>query len=303
MNFIRIDNNYWLLCPGAPIPDFYLLPNKISEKVPFHMASFYADCIAFEHEFPTIALPSKIKLTINDIPWNLKPPKRTDLKDQYIQFIQESLEAASNSLEGIWSDRKSKFDVDLILTGAGYPVVDIDYSKYANVKTAIHLYNAALKQPDPLFAYLCYYRAIEHLASNNGKQWIENKLNSNQLEYKLDVWCEGQTIFIPSTGKSLLPLQIEKFIRKRKIKNSEGDLNIVEVTRAHAKIQLRKLQTSLSNNKIASRLYNENRCGIAHGGTHGQNIKKHDLGEDFVDVINDLKLIRYLSRLFIEERI
>jgi hypothetical protein len=69
--------------------------------------------------------------------------------------------------------------------------------------------------------------------------------------------------------------------------------------RAEALLRLQKLHSILDNQAIAKRLYNDNRCGIAHGGT----IKRHDLADDFVEIAKDLKLIRYLARIAIEERL
>ncbi len=47
------------------------------------------------------------------------------------------------------------------------------------------------------------------------------------------------------------------------------------------------------------RPYKDNRCGIAHG----KEVKRADFGDDFREIVNDLKLIRFLARLTIDGRI
>ena len=69
--------------------------------------------------------------------------------------------------------------------------------------------------------------------------------------------------------------------------------------RASAIVRIDQLRCDRNDNEIAELLYNEDRCGIAHGGS----IKFHDLGDDFVQINNDLKLIKYLSRIAIEAQI
>ena len=96
----------------------------------------------------------------------------------------------------------------------------------------------------------------------------------------------------------LVPPELVDAVREDRLYGDGERVNIIEIMRASAIVQLAQLRFERSEKEIAELLYNEDRCGIAHGG----NIRFHDLSDDFVQINGDLKLIKYLARLAIEAK-
>lgn len=276
---------------------FYLIPLDPLEDVPYTIAAFYADCIAFEHELPVLALPIVEALTNSDIPWNFAP-QGFDVDDgrnprySYVDYLRYGAEIAGDITNGCWGYPIFRYDryssqKELQLTEDGD--VQVEWTaKYYGVSLALHLYNAALRQADPLSKYLCYYRVIENVTESNGKAWIEEQLDGFSGHEPEPVWYRANK-------QAGVPQGLVPFLRSEHCFGDENRVNVVEVMRGHALLHLSRLKESLSVTKISERLYNENRCGIAHG----RNIKSHDLGDDFASILNDLKIIRFLARLSI----
>lgn len=306
---ILIDGEYWLEGFEAS-GNFYLISDKPNYNVPYELAVFYSDCLSFEHEIPTLAKPKKDFLHKKDIPWNIKPKGRGDLVDLFIDHIDVGIEEGVVVNDGLWQSVIFKYDwiFDWLECNTeeynGFDIVRVNYyDRFNPVKQGIHLYNAALKQIDIMSKYLCYYRVIEFITGDNGKEWIENILNNTNMEYSGKIWIEEPNFVRGKKAPledNIIPNELSSFIDKNKLFNEEKKINILEIMRANSLYRFEELRSRLSTQEIAERLYNDNRCGIAHGR---DNIRRHDLGDDFLDVLNDLKLIKYLARMAIDERI
>jgi len=306
---VFIDNNYWLEGFEAS-SDFYLISDKPNYDIPYDIAVFYSDCLSFEHEIPTLAKPKKDFLNKKDIPWNIKPKERDDLVDLFFDHIDVGIEEGILAYNGLWQKVVFKYDQMFdwleckIEDHNGFDIVKVNYyDRFNPVKQGIHLYNAALKQIDIMSKYLCYYRVIEFIAGNNGKEWIEDILDNTNMEYYGKIWIEEPSFIEVEQSPledSIIPNEMSSFIERNKLFNEEKKINILEIMRANALFRFKELKNRLSTQEIAERLYNDNRCGIAHGRN---NIRRHDLGDDFIDILNDLKLIKYLARIAIDERI
>lgn len=298
---ILVDGSYWLEGHEAST-SFYLVPAQELEQVPYSTASFFADCLAYEHEVPVFAIPSSDSLTNEDIPWCLKRRRPSEgpanyLAERYLDKLTYGAEAAYGVSSGPSMHVPFRYDSfhfpnQEFSPYHGFEYVSVDWSsQYASVRDALHLYNASLRQVDPLSQYLCSYRVIENTAHGNGKAWIRQKVTSPEtLDVQLDIWSFGKP-------EEIVPDELADYVRSEKLTNEAQLINIMEIMRAHALRALDGLRRKHEPEEIAWRLYNENRCGIAHG----RKFKAHDMGDDFASILNDLKLIRFLARFAIEQ--
>ncbi len=299
---ILIDNNYWLEGMEAS-GSFYLLPANPKQKTSFADASFIADCLSFEHEIPVAAFPARSRLKKTDLPWQhtsfgiagISPKlKPTELVDQYYRAMRDMFCASSSLTNGNSIGVVFRYDQTETMTEDydGYDIVRVPYAtRLGALSQSLHLYNAALRQPEPLFQYLGFYRVIESRTQNNGKTWIEGVVRNRNLDCKHPIWGDFY-----SGLKSLSP-NLRRHLRKSRISNRMGRVDLLEIMRAQAIARIETLISQSQPSDVARRLYTENRCGIAHGGQ----IRRHDFADDFVEVLRDLPLIRYLARLSIEE--
>jgi hypothetical protein len=296
---VIIDDQYYLEGEEAS-NSFYLIPVDPSDPVPYTTASFYADCLAFEHAVPTLAVPNRAFISSLDIPWIVKPLKRKDIKDLYFEHLCDGFADAATVTSGLWQRVVFKYDWLEVLRkdNRGYEMVRVDFSRYRSVVLPLHLYNAALRQTDPLSQFLHLYRILENVTKSNGKQWISARLNDQALEYGSPIYLEP---IFTAKGRPTLTKFVSKdvlqHVRRHKLKGPKKRNNLLEIMRAEALLRIIQLRATMNNDQLAARFYNENRCGIAHGKV----IKRHDLTIDFVEILADLKLLRYLARLAIEE--
>jgi hypothetical protein len=296
---VLVDDSFWLEGHEAS-NSFFLIPRDSATEIPFSTASFYADCIGFEHDFSALAIPpSGTYLNDVDIPWPcwFKAFRDPTPSEDFVRSLREAAEVANTLWNGLgvpiafrydWLDHPTE-EVD------GYDVVRVNWEgRYSGVRHAIHLYCAALRQVDPLTAYLCFYRIIENCSGNNGKSWIEAVIEDG-LDTQSIAWCE-------CPPDSIVPAHLADLVRSDNLSKTHHErewTNLFEIFRAMAVQRRDELKQQLSAADIARRLYNENRCGIAHGG----DIRTHDLATDFREVLQDLKLLRFLSRIAIEQSI
>ena len=262
---VLIDDAYWLEgCEASN--SFFLIPREATQVIPYSTASFYADCIGFEHDFSALAIPAKDFYLIDaDIPW---PCWHKYLRDptpaaDFITILRESAEIANRLWNGLGPSAAFRYDwIDHSTAEVdGYEVVAIDWTtRYSKVRPAIHLYCAALRQSDPLTAYLCFYRIIENCSGSNGKDWIASMIDSD-LETSSIAWCECP----PDTIVPEYVAHIVRPDRLKKIHHGEVWTNFFEIVRAIAVARRNELIQQFTPREIATRLYNDNRCGIAHG--------------------------------------
>jgi len=295
---ILVGDSYWLEGCHASI-SFYLIPYDESIPIDYSIDSHYADCISFEHEIPTLALPSKATISNEDVPWLIKP---TPLRNEdsrnpnrmYVDYLRYGAEAAADVSNGPWLRPSFRYDYfydDQLVSEDGF--VRIEWmSKYQELSLAIHLYAAALRQSDPLSQYLCFYRVLENINRTNSKSWVEDTIECID-QVKLE------PIWHLSSRDSSFPIELMDHIDQTGILDGHQRINVAEIARSYALRQIINLRDHMENKEIAKRLYNENRCGIAHG----KEIKPHDLGSDFSSILNDLLLIRLLARIAITQKV
>jgi hypothetical protein len=281
---------------------FYLIPVNSSTPVAYSFGSFVADCLAFEHATPFQALPHPNSFSFDDVPWTIKPRHRSDIPDLYLGDLTESYENAVAISEGLWFHPEFRYDLPTAPTieHNGHELVHLNFTKvYARVSQALHLYNAALRQTDPLSQFLNYYRIIESLTGTNGKSWVEHSVGSLS-DYKIAVFAKHGVPDRQHVGViQCVEQNARKHLRKQRLRERANVYNFTEVIRACALARIDELRCTLTDPQIAKRFWNTNRCGISHGGI----IRRHDLDSDFKDILADIKLVRYLARVIIEQHV
>lgn len=295
-----VDNSHYLEGEVASCY-FYLIPVDHTKPVPYSFGSFVADCLAFEHATPMQALPHERWLSLKDVPWCIKPKHRKDIPEMYLSDLTGSYENAARIAEGLWYHPVFRYDELLnapTIVHNGSELVHLNFSAtYGRVSQSLHLYNAGLRQTDPLAQFLNYYRIIEGLSRSNGKAWVENAIGA-MPDYKINLYVRhGVGDRVGTTFKQTIEASARKHLRSDRLAGPRGLHNFSEVLRAYSVARLNELAVKLSNREIAKQLYNINRCGIAHG----QDIRRHDIGLDLKEILGDLRLIRYLARVIIEE--
>lgn len=281
---------------------FYLIPVNSSKPVTYSFGSFVADCLAFEHATPFQALPRSNSFSFDDVPWTIKPRHRDDIPHLYLNNLTGSYENAAAIAEGLWFHPKFRYDLSTAPTTdhKGHELVHLNFSKqYAQVPQALHLYNAALRQTDPLGQFLNYYRIMENLTGSNGKSWVQQS-GGSLPDYEMRVFA---THAVPDRQHVSLIRCVQgdarKHLRKRRLHEHAKIYNFTEVLRACTLARIDELKRTCTDQQIAIRFWNRNRCGISHGGT----IRRHDLDMDFKEILADIMLVRFLARLIIEQHI
>lgn len=76
--------------------------------------------------------------------------------------------------------------------------------------------------------------------------------------------------------------------------------NLFEIYKYKAGLRLKELKNELEVDKLPDYLYNENRCGIAHGKGR---IKEYDYNENVINIARDNYIMKLIARLAIEDKI
>jgi hypothetical protein len=256
-----------------PTYSLALLPLADDVVISYEDALFYADCFAYEHEIPVIALPRGGQI---DIEFLMDRRGKRATREAYFHELAVALESVNALRLGPMGYVEFRYDTSEYLSSTGDPVVRLNYSgRYGLAAQEVHLYSLALRQIDPLSEYLCYYRVIESASRSNGLGWLEQNLGR----------LESARFGMLSAGPG--------DPRKRR------RVNLFTVLRRRAIARLRNLLNTMSYADIASRLYHTNRCGVAHG----QSIRRADFSTDFRDVYLDGFVLKLMARLAIEDKL
>jgi len=255
-----IDGRYALI-PVLPGYSYGLAPPAGIPHPAFRAVAFLANCMAYEYEVPSFV-------------WNvgaLVPPIEIPRSGYANRAYREGMTMIHEVLTDIRFGLGGL--VRLPESSADCPI-DLHYTKrYGHVAEAVGLYASAIRQVDPLSEFLSYYRVIERTSGGNGKKWIARNLDRVR-NYDFG-FLEFANSFRPAA-------------RRR---------NLFTIYRRRALNRLRRLKIELPGVEVEDYLYNENRCGIAHG-SHG--IKVYDFGQDVQSVAQDCYVLKLLARVGIE---
>ena len=234
----------------------------------FEKIVFYANCLAYEHDLPTLISPVKKRALIKPI----EKGRNKYINDSYFDSIGMACEAIKAIRLGPlglvyfrWSDFTKK--------------VDLEYTNtYSSAAKELSLYSAAIRQLDPLSEFLGYYRVIESVSGKNHKIWISSNLS------KLKSYNFGFLTFIVDVS--------DKPMKRRS--------NLFSIYRKRAVLRTRELNSKLKGRSISEYFWHENRCGIAHGKS---NVKEYDFKYNIIEVSRDNYILKLLARIAIEEKI
>lgn len=255
-----------------PTYSIALLPLSDDVVVTFADARFYADCFAYEHEIPCIALPNESDFRKSGITFAVSKEGKRRTRESYFGDLCMAMECINSSRLGPLSWIKCRYD-----TSRRVEPLKIDYTlRYQQVAEAVSLYSLALRQIDPYSEYLCYYRVIENMTASNGKNWLEQNLSR---------------LLQASFGR----LQVGDDGLLRRLRKP----NLFVLFKRRAIKRLNELQATRSNAKIVDLLYKTNRCGIAHG----QSIRHADFDSDFREVSLDCFIVKMMARLAIDDKL
>ncbi len=264
-----IDNKYKIYLKVHPPT-----PIMIIDSIPtFEELIFYTDCIAYVHDIPGFfyqPVQKQNKPIINPI---IKIPK-------YNNFSEEK--CYNLALEQIYSsivDIKMNAEVCFKWNKAYFETINIPLTlMFYKVAEEINMYSIALKQLDPLTEFLCYYRIIERISGDNGKQWKRNNLpRLNKYDFGF--------------------LEVVDSIKHRRQNRRK---NLFSFYRRRSMNRILKLRRILPQKiSIEEHLYNDTRCAIAHG----KDFIKYDYKNNLKEVSLDAYIVKLLSRIAIEDKV
>jgi hypothetical protein len=266
--FATIDSNCLLFHKAHP-PSLLFILVEPDKTIKFSDLVFYANCFSYLHDLPVFFRNFDKNETFISKPL-IKFKNRKEYKGDDAYF--ENIALAYEPIVELRINGSIFFKWDK----AYYKKVNINLtSTYTNAAKEIQLYAMALKQVDPLTEYLCYYRVIESLSNDNGKNYIKANLGKiNKHRYGF-------------LGLHQLSL---KEVKRQK--------NYFTYCKRRAIRRLLNLQNQ--GIVIEDYLYNRVRCGIANGR---KNVITFDFDSYLNDVSEDLYLIKMLARIGIDERI
>lgn len=267
---MTLDHRYYLYrIEHPPSPLFIGAINE--EFSQWEDMAFYSNFFAYTHDVPTVFRSLKEG---NSSP--VKPiikVQNNDFIDNDSSYYDEHIQGIFDSIVGIKLNGLVKFRWEK----AYYKTININVpNEFLNSKKELQLYSMALKQADPLSEFLCYYRIIESISGNNGKDWIKNNLS------KINKYNFGFLELVHPFKR-----ESEKLRRR----------NVFSDYRRKAIKRINELVNHLNGTPIEKYLYNEIRCGIAHGK---ENIKTHDNFNTVQQISQDSYIMKLLARIAIE---
>lgn len=139
-----------------------IVPLSGFEHPSFDEVVFYTDYLAYSHEIPAFVRPSKERALTHPI----ERERANFINTTYYESLRTAYEIINSLRLGPLAYvyfRWPGFQETIHL-----PIA----TKYAHISKEISLYSMALRQLDPLSEFLNYYRIIESVSGNNGKDWI-----------------------------------------------------------------------------------------------------------------------------------
>jgi hypothetical protein len=242
---------------------------KTPDPPTFAEVVFYANCLAYEHDLPTLTWPIKGR-TRRALIQPIERGARRYISDSYY----ESLACAYDHLRYV---RFGPLGYVCFRWPSLYKPVDLQYTQqYGPVAKELSLYSTAVRQFDPLSEFLHYYRIIESVSRTNGKDWISQNLGR-----------------IRSHDFGFLEFGVNEPKPPPRRRT-----NVFSVYRRRALKRLAILNTRLPKRNIADYFYGETRCGIAHGTS---NVKSYDFEHNVEEISRDVYILKLLSRIAIDD--
>jgi hypothetical protein len=263
---VSIDSKY-LLYKDPYSYELAVLPPLGSEHPSFEELVFYTNCLAYDHDLPTLLLPEYGRVPV-------EPLRRHGRKHSRDRYCEEQCVV----LESLGSLKWGSLQYVQFRWGDLEQAVDLSYSsQYRCAAKELSLYSLALRQFDPLSEFLHYYRIMESVDGKKGKNWIANNLER-----------------IGTFDFGFLELEDGLYFG-----NPKRRMNLFQLYRRRAQERLKQLPQLIRNQPIQDYFYHVNRCGIAHGRN---NLRHYDFSTTVADIWKDLYVIKLLARIAIRDK-
>ncbi|MGW0880342.1 methylamine utilization protein MauJ [Streptomyces sp. NPDC002671] len=229
---------------------------------------FFADCIAFDHDVPTLVTPSRGHVTA--------PGGQIGMHRQWVDRDRDYEEALHSFFENLVNLRFTD-SLQLRYADKTDPLTQFHTRFLGGRRQLLALYVMALRQIDTLGAYLCIYRVLECADGRNGKTFIESHLDD------IATYDFGAL----KTKGMALPGQ------------PTSDFDVFEAYRLQSLQRLSHLRAAMSDTDIAEHLY-KHRNGLAHGHPGRSTIVIQDYATQAATVEADFPLLKLLARIAVE---
>lgn len=288
------------LMQGHPDPYLHLCPIRKRRHPTESEAWFYANCVAYEHEVPTVVIPSSRDVAsfryryvhsgpsyptevdyihLDGSSWRVeklvrspRDPRlvtRTFLIDQLLVIFDMIRELRHGPLTYV------------LFRGAEALEKCLPYTEhYRDVQAELALYATALRQADFLAEYLGYCRVIERVVrSTSGKKW-KTAVTRALAQLKQH---EFGSITIVHPG--------DKAGRHK---------DLLKVYKRWALQALNRLRQQHGDDRaIAEFMFHRLRCGVAHGV---QQPLQSEMTAHYFDIVCHAHLMKMVARLAIDEK-
>lgn len=267
---IKVDNKFFLI-ESVDNTISLGIPKKIKEPN-FETRAFYSNCLGYDHDSYAYIYPIHPKN--KDLPIALDGSKSPYFFENLGEIFHQTADLKLGNIAPF-------FRVDIIDKNENIP-----YSKkYLKVEEELRLYSDALRQIDPLFEFLNYYKIIERVSKKKSIEWINRNIH-----------------FILNFNFGKLPAHIDKINYKKSFKSGKRiDCYLKDVFEILRRKALKRI-FYLSDKKIdiGEYFYSENRCGIAHANN---NRKAKYFDFDNSEISKDNHIIKLLARIAIENKL
>ncbi len=259
----------WFVRHGTP--GAYLGPFPLDGGAPISLreAFFLGNCIAFDHDMPTVVRPAAHTPAAAASPIEpLKPPPSGQPSGLwYYDSVGQALSAAADIRVGDPVQLRYEYN-----DSDNTPDLRAFSSRFGARPEPLAMYAMATRQIDVFSEYIALYRILEFPQKNNGKKFIEDNLDLIET-YNFgtlltsDDFSQGIDVFKAYCARAL-----------GRVAHLRGD--------------------GLDNRAIAARLY-AIRNGLAHGK---DDMIVDDSGAVLSDVGADVAIVRMLARMVVEPK-
>lgn len=271
---VTVDGRFFLY-DCEPEPELAVLPRAGTEPPTLSEVASVAHALAYEHDVPCGVSSKRARALERSL---IGKPIGGD---RYSDTLGEIEQLAHDQRWGgavVRFRRPARKSISSLF--------DVPLSaRYANSKDQIRLYNTALRQVDPLSEFLNLYRILEAsdlalpgswAGKGNGKQWITNNIA------RISTHAFGRLMLQVFSPRRPKPVNAFARIRQR------------------AKSRIAALAALVKRGDVAAYLYNQVRCGIAHGKS---GVWSFDFAENVRDARADVSIVKLLARIAIDDAI
>lgn len=186
------------------------------------------------------------------------------------------------------------FDVPETVEVAGVDAAVVNLGPLLRAADCLSLYALSVRQVDPFAEYVFLYRLFEFVSASNGKDWITAHLPQvgglaiGHIEAEFDGLYGGVEI----------PDRFVAGVQADVVRDGPHGRKLVDLASLMAALAMERrnsLRERLTDAEIAARLYEDERCGLAHANPQ-RSFLLHDNVRDVAEVLLDLPLVRYLAR-------